>query len=161
MLAGFRSRLADDIERARRRNRPFVDQIRERFPLQQLHHQVRRIAVDPEVSDRHDVGVRQRRERPRLALETATPLGRRGRALLQHLDRHRPIELQLPALVDHADAAGAQPRQHFVASIQGPAYERISYRGRWEKLYSHELSLYIAEPPARNRRRGISNAGVR
>ena len=124
--------LADDIESARWRYGPFVDQLREGVPLQQLHHQVRHTAVNPEVGDREEVGVRQHGERPRLALELATPLGRRGRALLQHLDRHEPIELHLPALVDHTDAAGAQPRQHLIASVQGPTDERISYGRRWE-----------------------------
>ena len=143
-------RLADDVESARRRHGPFVDQIRQRLPLQQLHHQVRHIAVDPKVGDRDDVGVRQRREHPRLALETATPLGRLGRALLQHLDRHQPIELHLPALVDHTDAADAQPRQHFIASVQGPTDERIRYGRRWEQVYAHEPSLYIPD-----HRRGI------
>ena len=119
-------RLADDVERARRRHGPFADQIRQRLPRKQLHHQVRHTAVDPKGGERDDVRVRERRERPRLALETATPLGRRGRALRQHLDRHQAIELHLPAPVDHADAAGAQRCQHLIASIQGPTDERIS-----------------------------------
>ena len=143
-------RLADDVERARQRHGPFVHQIRQRLPLQQLHHQVRHIAVDPKVDDRDDAGVRQRREHPPLALETATPLGRLGRALLQHLDRHQPIELDVPAPVDHTDAADAQPRQHLVASAQGPTDERIRYGRRWEQVYAHEPSLYIPEPPPRN-----------
>jgi hypothetical protein len=143
-------RLADDVERAPRRHGPFVDQIRQRLPLEELHHQVRHTAVDPKVGDRDDVGVRRRRERPRLALETATPLGRRGRALLQHLDRHQPIELDVPALVDHADAADAQARQHLIASAQGPTDERISYGLRWEQVYPHKLSLYIPGGPRRH-----------
>ena len=142
--------LADDVESASRRHGPFADQLRQRLPRKQLHHQVRHTAVDPKVGERDDVGVRQRRERPRLALETATPLGRRGRALRQHLDRHQPIELHLPALVDNADAADAQPCQHLIASVQGPTDERIRYGRGWKQVYTHDLSLY-----SRNRRRGI------
>src|SRR5689334_3277503 len=56
---------------------------------------------------------------------------------MKHLDRHHPIELQLPALVDHAGAAGAQPRHHFIASAQRPADERIRYGRRWELVYAH------------------------
>src|SRR5262249_40859784 len=120
--------------------------------LQELHHQVgdTGVTVDPRVRDGDDVRVRQRRESARLALESAAPLGRRGRALLQHLDRHQPIELHLPALIDHTDPAGAQPRQHVIASVQGPPDERIRYGCRREQVYAHRLSLYIAESPARN-----------
>src|SRR6185312_10109947 len=109
--------------------------------------------------DRDDVGVRQRREHPRLALETATPLGRRGRVLLQHLDRHQPIELHVPAPVDDTDAAGAQPRQHLIASVEGPTDEGIGYGLRGEQVYTHKLSLYIPDPPPRPRSRCAPASG--
>ena len=68
-------RLADDVQYARGgETGPFVDQIGQRLSLQQLRHQIRHAAVDPEVRDRDDVGVRQRGQRPRLPLETPTPL---------------------------------------------------------------------------------------
>ena len=87
-------RLAGDVQRPPQRQRPFLDQLRQRLALQQLHHQKRHAAVDSGIGHRDDVGVGQRRQRLRLPLETPAPLRDGGRVLVQHLDRHEPAELR-------------------------------------------------------------------
>ena len=53
--------------------------IRERFPLEELHHQVVGVTLVPDVEERADVGMVERGDRPRLALEAKRGARRPGR----------------------------------------------------------------------------------
>ena len=85
---------------------PSFDAIRERRPLHQFHHQV----VGTDVVERADIGMIQRRDGARLALE---PL---GELLARNLDRDRPAQPRVVRLVDLAHAAGANQRGYFVGT---------------------------------------------
>ena len=125
--ASPRSSLAGDVQRPPERQRPFLDQLPQRLALQELHHQIRHAAVDAGVRHRDDVGVREHRQRPRLALEAPAPLRDDGRVLVQHLDRHEPAELLLLRPVHDAHTALAEAAHHLVAPGQRPSEKRIGY----------------------------------
>ena len=134
-------RLPEDVQRPRERQRSFLDQVVQRLALQELHHQKRHAAVDSEVGHRNDVGVRQRRERLRLALEPPAPLRDAGGILVEHLDRHEPPEVRLPPAVDDAHAALAEAPQHLVACVQNPSDERIGLRIGLGQIDAHRSRL--------------------
>lgn len=92
-------------------------------PAQVLHHEVARRPASklraPEVEDRDDVGVLELPERPRLAL---APLGTivAGAARDHDLDRHRPSEVRVEALVEQALAVlGDEPARLVPADDEG------------------------------------------
>ena len=65
------------------RQRALLQAIRERLALEELHHQEVRVALVPDVEERADVGVVERRDRLGLALEALAALlvlGEAGRA---------------------------------------------------------------------------------
>ena len=111
---------------------PSLISCRQRLALQELHHQIRHAAVDAGVRHRDDVGVGERRQRPRLPLETLAPLRDGGRVLVQHLDRHEPAELGLLRPVHDAHTALAEaaraPRSARPASVRGA--DRVRNRTR-------------------------------
>ena len=117
--------LAPDVQRPPQRQRSFLDQLRERLALQQLHHQKRHAAVDAGIRHRDDVRVRERRQRPRLPLEALAPLRDGGRVAVQHLDRHEPTELDLPPPVHDPHPARSEAPQHLVTAIQRASDQRI------------------------------------
>ena len=61
----------------------------------------------PEIEDRKDVRMRQRRDRLRLALEPRQRVGIGRDRLRQHLDRHVAVELLVPRPVHLAHPARA------------------------------------------------------
>src|SRR6185436_14682966 len=58
-----------------------------------------------DVMHRHDVRVRERRGRARLAQESLAQPGVAGKLRLQHLERDKPVETQVRSEVDRAHAA--------------------------------------------------------
>src|SRR5262249_21311121 len=58
--------------------------------------------------DRAHVRVVERREQPRLALETREPVGVAREGRRQHLERHRALELRVLREIDLAHAALAE-----------------------------------------------------
>ena len=62
------------------RQRALLQAIRERFALEQLHHQEVRVALVPDVEQRADVGVVERGDRLRLALEALAGARRPARS---------------------------------------------------------------------------------
>ena len=136
-------RLPDDVQRPRERQRPwrFLDQVVQRLALQELHHQKRHAAVDPEIRHRDDVGMRQRRQRLRLPLEPPSPLRDAGGILMKHLDRHESPQVRLPPSVDDPHTAFAETPQHLVAGIQDPPDERIGLWIRLGQIYAHRARL--------------------
>ena len=88
--------------------------LRKRLALDQLHHDGLNAVALLESVDRRDVGVAQRRQHARLALEPRQPIGiareRRG----QDLDRHVAPQLRVPRAIDLAHPAGAKRRHDLV-----------------------------------------------
>ena len=85
-------RLDGQVEQERDRQRRAVDAVAQRLPVEQLHDEERQIAMPPDVVERADVRVVQRRGRPGLTLE---PFERRriGRELRrQKFDRDLTAE---------------------------------------------------------------------
>ena len=70
----------------------------------------------PDVIQGADVGVRQRRNRPGFALESAAPFGILGYVGGHDLDRDLAIEPRVARSIDFAHAAGADRREDFVGT---------------------------------------------
>src|SRR5829696_4210921 len=103
------------------------DPLGQALALQQLHDQVGTAPVLAEVEHPGDGRVLQPAGRPRLP---AQPLGRPavdGERAAEHLDRHRPVEQQVPGHPDLAHATGGQQRLHPVPATQEAAV-RLSHR---------------------------------
>ena len=126
MFAGFRSRCrmprsCAACKRAGNLDRD-ADRVfwRERAPhwltFEVLQHQI----VGSDVVHLADVGVVERRDRPRLALESLPVLGR------QLLDRHDALEPGIEGLVDLAHATSANSRLDFVRAETCAGCERQS-----------------------------------
>ena len=82
--------------------------------LEQLGHQERDAALVADVVNGQDVGVRERRDRLGLALETSEPAGVVGSALRQDLDRHLAIEPRVSGAIHLAHATSAERREDLV-----------------------------------------------
>jgi hypothetical protein len=90
------------------------DPLRQILAGHQLHHEsVDSLGVFEPVNLRN-VGVVQRRQGPRLALETRNAVGIRSKRLRENFDRDIAVEPSVPRPVDLAHAAGADRRQDFV-----------------------------------------------
>ena len=76
----------------------------------------RRRSRRPDVVDRDDVGMIQRRGRPRFLLEPLQPLRIRRQRLRQHLDRHLARQTRVPRPVHLPHPARAERREDLVGS---------------------------------------------
>ena len=92
-VGDLRPELHDLVER----ERALLQAVRERLPLEQLHHQEVRVALVPDVEERADVGVVERGDRLRLALEALAPLLVLGEAGGEDLDRDAAVEARVLA----------------------------------------------------------------
>ena len=93
---------------------PIVNPVRQRLAVEILHDEVVDRLVTADIVDGTDVRMRERGNRPRLALESraAIRIGRQvGR---QHLHRHRAIEPRVARFVDLAHAARAEGGEDLV-----------------------------------------------
>ena len=88
--------------------------IRERFALEELHHQESCPGLLTDVVERADVGVRQLRNRSRLTVEPLAELWIAGQAFVEDLDRDGAIEPRVSAFVHLAHPTFADLRGHFV-----------------------------------------------
>ena len=102
------------------RQRASRDPILQRLPVEQLHHHEvlgrlsGRGVMRADVVERADIGMVKARDHPRFALEPLVRV-RVGIGFVgQELDRHPPAEARVFRFVDHAHAAGAEPRQDLV-----------------------------------------------
>ena len=77
-LDGCRQRLLD-------RERPLLDPVRERLAVEMLHDDEHRAGVLADVMQRADVGMRQARNRFRLALEAGSAIGISGEVIREGL----------------------------------------------------------------------------
>ena len=101
--ADLRPRLRD----LARRHRPARQALRERLPVEQLHDGVGDPPSLSEIVKRQDVGMRQRRDRARLALEPRQRRRVHRDLLRQHLDRDLAPQPRVLRLVDLPHAARA------------------------------------------------------
>ena len=92
---------------------------RQRRPLEVLHHQVIDPVLAADVVDGADVGVAQRRQAPRFALEPLTDDWIGGQRRGQDLDRDGAIEPRVAGRVDFAHTAGAERAGDLVRAEAG------------------------------------------
>jgi hypothetical protein len=115
-----------------------LDHVGQRAPLDQLHREERRAGRLADAVDGHDVRVPQPCRRLGLALEAREQpavLAHRG---WQDLERHSPVQADLPRLVDHTHAAAAQLAQDLelaqAAGLGGPGLgRRLDHRDELEE----------------------------
>jgi len=98
------------------RNRPARDPLREILALDQFHHEGVQASRFLDRIDRRDVGVIERRERLRLALEPRHALRVVGERVRQDLDRGIAMQPCIARPIDLAHAAGADQRDDFVGT---------------------------------------------
>ena len=111
-----------------RRQRRAVELLLQAAAAAELQREERLALVLADLVDLHDVGMLQARDGLRLGLE-AGQVRRAGVAARQdHLQRHQPIQLRLPRLVDHAHAAAAQLAEDLVARRRSWPPVRARYR---------------------------------
>ena len=96
----------------------------ERPAFHQLHGEEDAVAVGADVVDGEHVRVREPGHGPRLAEQ---PLAERGGVSRrpQHLERHRPVQLEVAGFVDDAHAARADGPHDLVAPSLGSAFGGI------------------------------------
>jgi len=106
-----RGESAGDLHRAvggsANRQRPLCEAIAERLAVEQFHHGVGAGFVRPDVEDREDVRMRQRRDGLALALEPREAVPVAGKRSGRDFDRHEAIEPWIARFVDFAHPAGA------------------------------------------------------
>jgi hypothetical protein len=103
----------DGLHRCQRS--PPREELRERPPLDELHHDVLPVAVGSGVVDADDVRLVQTRRRLRLATEPSHEAGIARELREQDLDRDRPTEDRIEAAVDLGHPALADPSLDAVA----------------------------------------------
>ncbi len=115
------------------RQRALLQAVGERFPLEQLHHQEVRVALVPDVEQRADVGMVERGDRLRLALETLAALVVLREAGGEDLDRDAAVEAGVlpPPHLAHpagADRGGELVRPEPRAGLGGHGLAKYSAR---------------------------------
>ena len=93
-----------------------VEPASEGLAFQKLHDGVGDPVVSPEVENRKDVGVGERRDRLRLALEPRQGIGIACDGLGQHLDRHLASEPWVPRAVDLTHPASSERAEDLVGT---------------------------------------------
>ena len=88
----------------------------ERFAIKVLHHEERRSLVAPDVEQRADIRVAQRRNDAGFAVEALAELGIVSERRRQDLDRDRSIEPGVAGLVNLAHASCAERRDDFICT---------------------------------------------
>src|SRR6185369_13740864 len=103
-----RGHLFGDLERALDRQATLLDFVPEVRPFDELADEVRSLSLPPDVEDRHDVRVGERRGRPGLELEPSEAVGVRRIDRRERLDRDLAPEPRVARAVDLPHAAGAE-----------------------------------------------------
>ncbi len=113
----------------------------------ELHHQKRRIVSHIDRVDRHDVLVRDRRRRLRLAQESALRRFAHRRHRRKHLDRHQPLEHAVVRLKHHTHAAATDHAANLISAKLAEILRTVRRRKKWI--------------PRRSRARDLSRVGTR
>ena len=118
-----RTDLGEDPDRPVPGNRPLPKKLAQGLPLYVLHDQVVKLRGSAEVEDLDDVGMGEEGEDFRLAVKTLSELGVFGELRGEHLERHDPVEVRLPGLVDNAHAPAGDELENFEPLEGGPDFE--------------------------------------
>jgi hypothetical protein len=111
--------LPRDRKRLVHGNRPLRDPVRQRRPLDKLHHKSRRPVRPLETVDRCDVGMIQRGKDFGFALEPSQALCTGRERIRKHFNGHGPLQVRVGSPIDFTHAArtnlgsdfiGAEPR---------------------------------------------------
>src|SRR5688572_806260 len=88
--------------------RSFRNPLLERLALEQLHHDERLTVIAPDIVNRADARMVQRRYGSRLPLKALQGLEIVGKFRGQELQRHKSIQLGIPGFIDDTHAAAAE-----------------------------------------------------
>ena len=116
--------LMRDVQRLTDRDRPLGDPLGERVAVDELEDERGRAIHDFEPVDGADVGMIQRGQQPRLAVEADAPLGIGREETREDLDRDIAPELAVARPVHLAHAAHAKRGEHFVVREAVPDRQR-------------------------------------
>jgi hypothetical protein len=117
-IQGVRN-LGTDPKHLARWKRPFRDSASKRLTLDQLHHEVVRVAFLPDVVEDTDVRMVQRGDGFRLAAKACALFGGDGAALRQDLDRYLTTQSRIAGAIHLAHAAGAEGRDNLIGAETG------------------------------------------
>ncbi len=102
------------LRRAPERERATRQPVSKRFPFEKLGDRENDRAFLPEIVDREDVRMRQRRDGTRLALETGERVGVLGKTRGKDLDRDLAAEPRVVGAVHFSHSARADRREDFI-----------------------------------------------
>ena len=108
------------LHRVVRRNHPLRQAFAQGLPFQQLVDDERGTFAHADVEERDDVGMVERRHRPRLQLEPREAVGVTREIRRQDLDRHLAREPRVERPIDLAHPALAEGRNDLVRAQSGP-----------------------------------------
>ncbi len=157
-VGDLRPELHDLVER----QRALLQPVREGLALEQLHHQEVRVSLVPDVEERADVGVVERGDRLRLALEPLAPLLVLSEADGEQLDGDAAVEAGVLPPPDLAHSAGADRRRQLVgpeprSGLDGHESRRVLSRGSDSDLLDRRPVRGLVS--CGERRSAIGNAG--
>ena len=118
-----------NLDRLARGNRTGVQAIAQRFALEELRDGEELSVVDAGIEDRQDVGVRERRDRLRLALEAGAPILIGRDAQRQHFDGDVSRKPRIAGAVHFAHATRAEGGRDGVRTEAGAGAQRHGLRG--------------------------------
>ncbi len=141
--------LGAEPEHVGERQRSFREPILERLAVDELHDQEVDAALAPDVVQRADVRMVERRHRARFALEPLAPLHIVRQRSRQYLDGDGSIEARVARFVDLAHPARAERREDLVRSEAQPWLEGHGSEG-----------IITTRCPARRGRAGLAVSGA-
>ena len=103
-----------DVNDDRNLHRAAPEPLLNGFSFEQLHRDEWWIRAD--IVDRADIGMIERRGRPRFPLETFQGLRRRTDPARQNFDGHDSFETRIPCPIHFAHSAGTQRADDFVGA---------------------------------------------
>ena len=112
--------LARQPERLPDGGRAAQQQVRQRLPRHQFHHERVHALRLFQFVDRGDVRVIERRQGPRFAPEPREPIGIGGDGVRQALDGDVPLEARVARAVHLAHSTGADGGKNLVGAESGP-----------------------------------------
>lgn len=111
--------LRGDSSRSSRRYRALADEGAERFAGDQFRDDIRRVLVQPDIVNRHDVGMVQGGGEAGFLLEAAAAFFVASHRFRQNLQRNLPAHAAVDRPVDFAHASGAERADDLVRPNRG------------------------------------------
>ena len=107
------------LHHLRVRQRALHQLLTEGFAVEQLGHDEQHSGVLADIEDADDIRMRQRRDGPRLAVETRGHQRIAGDMRRQHLDRYLPVQAGIARAIDLPHPARAERVDDFVRTQPG------------------------------------------